>query len=143
MKKILLWIIYSFSKWVYIYTISVSLEYMCSILVLLVADYVSCECPEPSQIEHGYICNTNDTLTYEVGDMVTYCCDEQYIISGTESITCTVNQTWENELPQCTSESMYSVLVQIHDLTLQIHDFPVQIGFPFNIIMPNNMTSLF
>ncbi|MGH0158632.1 UNVERIFIED_CONTAM: hypothetical protein FKN15_035925 [Acipenser sinensis] len=38
---------------------------------------------------------------YNYGDFITFACDSGYILHGTDTVTCGINEIWEPELPTC------------------------------------------
>ncbi|XP_058860556.1 membrane cofactor protein-like isoform X2 [Acipenser ruthenus] len=41
---------------------------------------------------------------YNYGDFITFACNSGYILHGTDTVTCGVNEIWEPELPTCQKE---------------------------------------
>ena len=64
--------------------------------LLLLPGLNSCTLPSdmPSHLN-------SDRPYVNVGEMITFSCDEGYFIDGSGGLICMVNQTWSGDLPTC------------------------------------------
>ncbi|KAK1135376.1 complement receptor type 2-like isoform X1 [Acipenser oxyrinchus oxyrinchus] len=56
-------------------------------------------CPSV-QVENGHK-TAGLGPVYNYGDFIAFACNPGYILNGTDTVTCGVNETWEPELPTC------------------------------------------
>ncbi|XP_033912825.3 membrane cofactor protein-like isoform X2 [Acipenser ruthenus] len=52
------------------------------------------------QVENGYK-TAGFGPDYNYGDFIAFACNPGYILSGTDTVTCGINEIWEPELPAC------------------------------------------
>ena len=81
-------------------------------LLLSLADVQSCTLPSkmPSHLN-------SSQSSVNVGEMVTFSCDEGYFIAGSGGLICMVNQMWNGALPTCVqTPSEWGTLYPIHPI---------------------------
>ena len=71
------------------------MNHMTSCLSLLTGG----SCPLPKLLEHGKISPLGQL--YFCGTTVHFECDEGFILEGSESSSCLINDTWSRDFPSC------------------------------------------
>ncbi|MGH0158855.1 UNVERIFIED_CONTAM: hypothetical protein FKN15_057421 [Acipenser sinensis] len=65
---------------------------------------------------------------YNYGDFITFACDSGYILHGTDTVTCGINEIWEPELPTCQKGLIYVILGLLIPVAVAV---AVAVGFWF------------
>ncbi|KAM3935389.1 complement component receptor 1-like protein isoform 2-T2 [Leptodactylus fuscus] len=58
------------------------------------------QCPEPGEVKNGKK-KSGSVGPYLLNHKVEFVCDDNYILEGSSSITCTSSYTWDSDLPKC------------------------------------------
>lgn len=77
----------------------------CLKVILKLCRFLS-ECEEPSSIQHG----NNKFVETTYGSIVTYVCNDGYVLNGQSSIKCDVKNgkpMWNSEAPICEEKRMF------------------------------------
>ena len=85
-------------------------------------------CKKPTKPEHGKV-NYKGQPGYPVGSKVTYECEKEYELEGSESAECAKNETWSPDTPTCSLPQCQGELLT--------HSCP-----PFQHLLSERLTSL-